>query len=110
MRFINDFDWKKTMQYGWRRILRALVRPFAALRLKFRRLSNPNTLVNTVGDAAESEGGVCEGYRWQIHLPGACRYKANAGWCKIMKDPADRRDLFAKLPIEKGERRRKWNI
>ena len=40
MRFINDFDWKKTMQYGWRRILRALVRPFAALRLKFRRLSN----------------------------------------------------------------------
>lgn len=48
MRFMNDFDWKKTMQYGWRRILRALVRPFAALRLKFRRLSNPNTLVNTV--------------------------------------------------------------
>ena len=55
MRFINDFDWKKTMQYGWRRILRALVRPFAALRLKFRRLSNPNTLVNTVVTDVQAE-------------------------------------------------------
>ena len=55
MRFMNDFDWKKTMQYGWRRILRALVRPFAALRLKFRRLSNPNTLVNTVVTDVQAE-------------------------------------------------------
>lgn len=55
MRFINDFDWKKTMQYGWRRILRALVRPFAAIRLKFRRLSNPNTLVNTVVTDVQAE-------------------------------------------------------
>ena len=55
MRFINDFDWKKTMQYGWRRILRVLVRPFAALRLKFRRLSNPNTLVNTVVTDVQTE-------------------------------------------------------
>lgn len=43
------------MQYGWRRILRALVRPFAALRLKFRRLSNPNTLVNTVVTDVQAE-------------------------------------------------------
>lgn len=56
MRFINDFDWKKTMQYGWRRILRhSCARVWPLLRLKFRRLSNPNTLVNTVVTDVQAE-------------------------------------------------------
>ena len=55
MRFMNDFNWQKTMQYGWRRLMRSVTRPFAALRLKIRRLSNPNTLVNTVVTDVQAE-------------------------------------------------------